>query len=117
MSRTDEIRERVAASANCRAGKIGCVHDDSFRCAIHAVTDSDIVYLLAENERLRGEMEPVRWFRINTPDGSSLWMETSDEEEARSESAKTGWQLERLFKAKQAEEWRPVASPVAEEKP
>jgi hypothetical protein len=72
-------------------------------CLRMLVTDARA--LIAEVERLGGAMEPDHWFRINTPDGS-LWMETSNEEEAGHEAAKTGWPLERLFKSKQVKEWR-----------
>ncbi|WP_280411340.1 hypothetical protein [Nocardia asiatica] len=49
---------------------------------------------------------PTKWFRIRQPDGS-LWMETSDEEEARRMANETGRPLERHWQ-KVEEEWRTV---------
>lgn len=48
--------------------------------------------------------EPGRWYRIRQPDGT-LWMETSNGDEARREAKKTGWPLERLY-VKTQTEWR-----------
>lgn len=48
--------------------------------------------------------EPGRWHRVLRPDGS-LWMETSDREEAAAEAEKTGWPLERLY-VNTRTEWR-----------
>ncbi|WP_157107476.1 hypothetical protein [Nocardia grenadensis] len=47
---------------------------------------------------------PTRWYRILQPDGS-LWMETSDPEEAREESARTGWPVERMYEHV-GQQWR-----------
>jgi len=52
------------------------------------------------------EMEPGRWRRIRRPDGS-LWMETSDGDEAQAEAEKTGWPLERQYIGTRTE-WREV---------
>lgn len=38
----------------------------------------------------------TRWLRILDPNGR-LWMESSDEEEVRKESERTGWPMERLW--------------------
>lgn len=56
----------------------------------------------------RGEDDwrSTRWFRITQPDGT-LWMETSDWDEVKEESDKTGWAVERLWK-KEKWEWRRV---------
>ena len=48
--------------------------------------------------------EPGRWYRLRQPDGT-LWMETSNPNEARAEAERTGWPLERLYAKTQAE-WR-----------
>lgn len=53
---------------------------------------------------------PGRWYRILSPDGS-LWMETSDREEAEQESEAKGWPLQRLWRCETAE-WRPVKTPA-----
>ncbi|WP_162958763.1 hypothetical protein [Nocardia yunnanensis] len=47
---------------------------------------------------------PAKWFRVREPDGS-LWIETSDEDEARQAATETGWPLERHWR-KVEEEWR-----------
>jgi hypothetical protein len=48
--------------------------------------------------------ETGRWYRICRPDGS-LWMETSNRNEAQAEAEETGWPLERLY-VKTRYEWR-----------
>lgn len=58
----------------------------------------------ARIDGLSDSMVPGRWFRILSPDGK-LWSETSDEEEARAEAARTGWPLERLY-VSEFKEWR-----------
>lgn len=52
------------------------------------------------------EMEPGRWRRIRRPDGS-LWMETSNHNEAQAEAERTGCPLERLYVGTRSE-WRKV---------
>lgn len=52
----------------------------------------------------RRNWEPGRWYRIRKPDGT-LWMETSDRNEAQTEAEKTGWPLERLY-VNTRSEWR-----------
>lgn len=48
--------------------------------------------------------EPGRWYRIRRPD-RTLWMETSDRNEAEAEVKRTGWPLERLY-INTRTEWR-----------
>ena len=48
--------------------------------------------------------KPGRWYRIVRPDGT-LWMETSNREEAMSESLAPGYTLQRLW-SNIEEEWR-----------
>lgn len=70
----------------------------------------DVLTLDIASEHLHGDLGPGRWFRINSPDGH-LWMETSDEQEARDEAQRTGWPLLRLFvlqDVEQRSEWRPA---------
>ncbi len=60
----------------------------------------------------------ARWesagrFRIHRPDGS-LWMETSNANEAVLESARTGWPLQQLFSRTETE-WREVPRPEIDE--
>lgn len=52
------------------------------------------------------DWQPGRWWRINQPDGR-LWMETSDEAEARAEAERTGWPLLRFWQRTDSE-WRPA---------
>jgi len=40
-------------------------------------------------------LKPTRWWRVLTPSGA-MWMETSDEQEAREEAQRTGYELQRL---------------------
>lgn len=56
------------------------------------------------SHRGSGGWSEGRWFRILQPDGT-LWMETSDGEEARLEGLKQGWPVERLWKREEWE-WR-----------
>ncbi len=53
---------------------------------------------------MNDEWKPGRWYRLRQPDGS-LWMETSDRDEALAEAEKTGWPLERLY-VNTRTEWR-----------
>ena len=87
--------------------------DQQLDCPGYSGTQcEDLDEVTANWNRRHVAMQPGRWFRINTPDGS-LWMETSDEAEARSEALRTGWALERLHLATFAE-WR-VEAPDAKE--
>jgi hypothetical protein len=52
------------------------------------------------------EWAPGRWFKIYTPDGT-LWMETSDKEEAYEESEVRGWPLMQEY-VRTSYEWRVV---------
>ena len=58
---------------------------------------------------LTNRYRPWRWYRILQPD-SSLWMETSDPDEAMGEweqeiQGKKGWKLQRLWRKEQTK-WR-----------
>lgn len=59
--------------------------------------------LAGMRERI-GDWEPGRWHQVRRPDGS-LWMETSDREEAEAEARRQGWPLYRLWECR-GSEWR-----------
>jgi hypothetical protein len=56
---------------------------------------------------MTGEWTPGRWYRLRTADGT-LWMETSDPDEAFEESESTGYPVLRQW-TRTDTEWR-VAS-------
>jgi hypothetical protein len=49
---------------------------------------------------------PGRWYRVLQPDGS-LWMETSDREEAQQEAEAKGWPVFQQWRC-ESTKWRPV---------
>lgn len=62
------------------------------------------------------DWQPGRRWRIIDPITGELWMESSDEDEARREHVKTGYLLERLW-VRSTTQWRPdepssMTSPV-----
>lgn len=67
---------------------------------------ADVRWLLEQVEQLRAERDwqPGRWRQVRQPDGS-LWMETSDGDEAEAEARKQGWPLYRLWECHDTE-WR-----------
>jgi hypothetical protein len=75
-----------------------------------------IAELEAENARMREgrDWKPGRWCQVRQPDGS-LWMETSDHEEAEAEAREQGWPLYRLWECRETE-WRIVADAAPQQR-
>lgn len=72
--------------------------------------NEDIQEMLA---RYVTEWTPGRWYRVLQPDGS-IWMETSDPEEAHAEAAAKGWPLLRQWRWERTE-WRTEDAPAPAE--
>lgn len=72
---------------------------------------------VAELEQLWAERDwqPGRWRQVRQPDGS-VWMETSDGEEAEAEARKQGWPLYRLWECRETE-WRLMVDDTTPQQP
>ena len=99
-------RDALAATFTKLVALVGGItpHENGCTCDECQSDLADFIATRLANATSAAAMVPGRWFRVLAPDGS-LWMETSDGDEARAEARKTGWPLERLY-VSSFEEWR-----------